>query len=114
MRLNQGKVEQLNSTYQKIRKYEASNNVKFKECKICEGTGLYGYTKLEEGGYAWSGEYCNNCGGTGRVESNINNLVFICDKCKGTGNEPLDIDSCSRCGGFGIIDWARKLTGKNK
>ena len=89
-----------------IRNYANSFDAYFKQCMICNGTGLKGTHKMQSGGYSWGGEFCDECEGTGYIGWKDSELIEVCEVCKGEG--------CKRCGYKGMLDWIQMATGVNK
>ena len=78
-------------------------------CPMCGGTGLIGVTKSLGGDTAWDGRYCELCNGVGFETSYYKDILFVCDKCNGTGHS-LGRE-CSKCQGRGILDWVARARG---
>lgn len=83
---------------------ESEGKLEIIKCNKCKD-GLSGTTKLKEGGYNWTGGYCEDCKGTGIFKVKLKTEdMFLCPKCEGFGL--LDFgDSCDLCKGDGFIDW---------
>ncbi len=113
MRLNQKKEFINEKTRQFIIKNNTEEHLSKYKCKVCNGTGLKGVHKLENGGFSWDdGEYCDFCEGVGYLNpKKIINLEsgenLYCYECNGVG---VNYDGrCKVCGGTGIISWLKHI-----
>lgn len=91
-----------------IRNYALAVEMTFTTCKTCKGTGLGGFSFHEQGGM-WDGvSYCDDCDGTGFSDWKENELLALCDKCKGAGflgHSKDHASTCKLCDGKGVVDW---------
>lgn len=79
------------------------------KCEACDGTGLGGIVKLQQGGYSWANttDFCDKCHGVGfnglRNLKTFDDEKFICGKCNGVG--------CGECKD-GFVDWITHAMGR--
>lgn len=110
-------------TLNKIRNYILNNVPKDQQekikCNSCRGTGLDNicfFSSYNNSVTYWDGDsYCDKCGGTGFINSdiNINDTYFTCNKCNGSGimkngdckYEYFNNIQCDKCNGTGFTDW---------
>ena len=102
---NHESIEKASNFRKFIRNYSSMIEKTFQKCKVCEGTGLAGFTKSEQG-CSWNGEWCPVCKGTGYVDWEKSKLLAICDCCNGSGGSR---STCSRCNGKGVVDWVTAM-----
>jgi len=90
-----------------LKNYSTIMEIQSVKCKACNGSGLSGTTKLNNGqGFSWNGEYCPVCRGTGYIDFRDNNEFAICSSCNGTGGSGA---GCPKCNGRGVVDWVEAM-----
>ena len=93
---------------QQTEEYLNENNIV--PCGDCEKTGLSDLTRLDYGGYSWSGvSYCKECKGIGfkgifEKGMQLSLLDYVCRECDGSG--------CDSCNNKGVVDWVDHLMGR--